>query len=227
MRRPPRPGRIGDVDGEHQGPAARLLDLARGASRPCAPPGQEHDLGASPANLRAAARPMPPEAPVITTTPSRATLLVPHSDDWKEPQPGALYPAAPRVNRPAQGIQTVSAPNSFPPIGEYALISDCHAAALVSLTGSIDWCCLPRFDSGSAFARVLDRERGGRCSIVPAGRGRWEYRREYLKDTLVLATTLEGPAGEARILDCLTTGKRARDTQARTLVRVIEGLPGR
>lgn len=114
----------------------------------------------------------------------------------------------------------------YPPIGDYALIGDCHAAALVSRSASIDWCCLPRFDSGSAFGRLLDWERGGHCSLTPTGRGRWDYRREYLDDTLVLCTTLDGPAGEATVTDCFTISDRAGDEHERRLLRVIEGRRG-
>src|SRR5947209_11629865 len=90
----------------------------------------------------------------------------------------------------------------YPSIGDYGLIGDCHSAALVSRRSSIDWCCLPRFDSGSTFARLLDWEHGGQCSIAPSQAGSWEFAREYLPDTLVLATTLHGPEGKLRLLDC-------------------------
>ena len=56
---------------------------------------------------------------------------------------------------------------AYPPIADYALIGDCHGAALVSRAASIDWWCAPRFDSGSIFGRLLDWERGGHCSLEP------------------------------------------------------------
>jgi GH15 family glucan-1,4-alpha-glucosidase len=79
-----------------------------------------------------------------------------------------------------------------PPTGDYALIGDCHSAALVSRSGSIDWCCLPRFESGSAFGRLLDRGRGGHCTVAPAGDGEWESFRVYVEDTMVVRTTFAG-----------------------------------
>jgi GH15 family glucan-1,4-alpha-glucosidase len=120
----------------------------------------------------------------------------------------------------------VTRSNPYPPISDYALIGDCHTAALVSGAGSIEWCCLPRFDAGSAFGRLLDRERGGHCSIEPTQRGRWEYSRRYLEDSLVLETTLRGAGGEARLLDCLTVREEARRSPARQILRVLEGVRG-
>jgi GH15 family glucan-1,4-alpha-glucosidase len=113
----------------------------------------------------------------------------------------------------------------YPPIADYALIGDCHTVALVSRTASIDWCCLPRFDSGSAFGRILDYERGGHCSIVPTEKGAWEYERAYLDDTLVLRTTIRGPAGEATVTDCFLI-ESAQSDPGRQILRVIEGRQG-
>jgi GH15 family glucan-1,4-alpha-glucosidase len=119
----------------------------------------------------------------------------------------------------------VSSRDAYPPIGDYALIGDCHSAALVSHSASIDWCCLPRFDSGSAFGRILDWEKGGHCSIAPAT-GDWECNREYLDDTLVLATTFLGPGGEARLIDCFTMDEGAGAGTGCHIVRVVEGQRG-
>ncbi|MBV9000957.1 MAG: glycoside hydrolase family 15 protein [Solirubrobacterales bacterium] len=117
-------------------------------------------------------------------------------------------------------------PDAYPPIADYALIGDCHSAALVSREGSIEWCCLPRFDSGSAFGRLLDRHGGGHCSIAPTGDGHWDYVRGYLEDTLVLETTLLGPTGEAKLIDCFTLQGNPAETEHRQILRVIEGVRG-
>jgi GH15 family glucan-1,4-alpha-glucosidase len=120
----------------------------------------------------------------------------------------------------------VSDASDYPPIADYALIGDCHSAALVSRDGSIDWCCLPRFDSGSAFGRLLDRGGGGHCGIRPVGDDTWEYSRRYLDDTLVLETSVLGPAGEARLVDCFTITRSPLETERRQILRVVEGVRG-
>ncbi len=105
-----------------------------------------------------------------------------------------------------------------PPIESYGLIGDQRSAALVSAAGSIDWCCLPRFDSGAAFARLLDPD-GGHCSIA-AERA---PERRYLEQTLVLETRLADEGGEARLLDCFVTPEEAEQSR---LVRIVEGVRG-
>ena len=122
--------------------------------------------------------------------------------------------------------EAVNATDHYLPIGDYALIGDCHTAALISRRGSIDWCCLPRFDAGSAFGRLLDRDHGGHCSISPTAEGDWEYARAYLEDTLVLETTLHGPGGEVRLVDCFLMRDHADRSPARQILRVIEGRRG-
>jgi GH15 family glucan-1,4-alpha-glucosidase len=124
-------------------------------------------------------------------------------------------------------------PDPYPSIGAYGLIGDCRSSGLISSAGSIDWCCLPRFDSGAAFGRLLDWERGGHCSIVPVGEpSDWESSRRYLGDTLVLETTFRGQGAEVRLLDCFVlsedvrTSDDARDHSDRHILRVIEGVRG-
>ena len=89
----------------------------------------------------------------------------------------------------------------YPPIGDYALLSDAHSAALVSRAGSVDWMCLPRFDSTAVFARLLDWEKGGWFGIEVAGTERTT--RRYLPGTNVLETTFHAASGTAVLLDAM------------------------
>lgn len=83
-------------------------------------------------------------------------------------------------------------------ISDYALLADCHGAALVARDGAIDWCCMPRFDTGALFARLLDPD-AGTCTLDVVD-GRTGDRR-YLDGTLVLETRIHAERGEARVLD--------------------------
>ena len=114
----------------------------------------------------------------------------------------------------------------YPPIGDYALIGDCHSAALVSRHGSIDWCCMPRFDSASCFGRLLDWDRGGYCAIHAADPG-YEATHSYLGDTLVLETLFRTSGGEARLVDCFTMHRGGAQGPYQQLLRVVEGVRGR
>src|SRR5580692_337881 len=93
------------------------------------------------------------------------------------------------------------------PIGDYALLSDCRSAALVSRDGSVDWLCLPRFDAPSVFCRLLDPA-GGQFSIRPAGE--FEASRRYVDQTMVLETTFTTASGAAVLTDALATGRDER-----------------
>jgi GH15 family glucan-1,4-alpha-glucosidase len=114
----------------------------------------------------------------------------------------------------------------YPPIGDYGLIGDCHSGALVSRTGSIDWYCVPRYDGGSAFGRLLDWDQGGYCAIEPTSRG-VEVSRRYLDATMVLETTFRTPLGEARLLDCVAMREGGARQPLRQLIRILEGVKGR
>lgn len=108
-----------------------------------------------------------------------------------------------------------------PRIEDYALIGDLQAAALVGRDGSIDWLCLPRFDSGACFAALLGTREHGRWQIAPAAPVRRVSRR-YRRDTLVLETEIETDAGTVRLVDSMPPRGRAPD-----VVRVVEGVRGR
>lgn len=86
-----------------------------------------------------------------------------------------------------------------PPIEDYALVGDCQGSALVSTDGSVDWMCLPRFDSPACFARLVGTARNGFWKIGPGQA--YRVRRQYLQDTLVLETTFTTPSGVVRLLD--------------------------
>jgi GH15 family glucan-1,4-alpha-glucosidase len=86
------------------------------------------------------------------------------------------------------------------PIGDYALLSDCRSAALVSRAGSVDWLCFPRFDAPAVFARILDPD-GGHFEIRPAGD--FQVSRAYVDQTMTLETTFSAPAGTAVLTDAM------------------------
>src|SRR6201985_2890805 len=109
-------------------------------------------------------------------------------------------------------------------IADYALLADCHGAALVARDGSVDWCCMPRYDNGSMFGRLLDPEAGA-CTVEVEGGGM--DGRAYLEGTLVLETTLQGEAGEARLLDFMPFADPLEPAREhRALLRIVEGVRG-
>src|SRR3954451_22362594 len=130
------------------------------------------------------------------------------------------------TNEPAAA--TVDERGAFTPIGEYGLLADCNSAALVGRGGSIDWLCLPRYDSDAIFARILDPD-GGHWSIRPAGKYRVE--RRYVPGSLVIETTFTTPAGVVRMRDAMAfaPGQRGHDLghdAPHEVLRAIEGVSG-
>ena len=107
------------------------------------------------------------------------------------------------------------------PIEDYGLIGDLETAALVSREGSIDWLCVPRFDSGAVFASLLGTRENGHWTIQPAGDFRPVGRR-YRGNTLVLETELETDQGAVRLIDFMPP----RETDPE-IVRIVEGVRGR
>ncbi len=109
----------------------------------------------------------------------------------------------------------------YRPIGDYALLSDCHSTALVSNDGSIDWACLRRMDQESTFARILDHDRGGYFSIRPTA-SIVERSRRYLDQTMVLETTLTTESGTIVITDAFAMRKGgASDPRGELMRRVV------
>lgn len=106
-------------------------------------------------------------------------------------------------------------------IEDYALIGDEQTAALVGRDGSIDWLCLPRFDSAACFTRLLGDEDNGHWRIAPRGATTCT-RRAYRRDTLVLDTEWETEQGTVRVTDLMPQREHAPE-----VVRVIEGVRGR
>ncbi|GAB3225186.1 glycoside hydrolase family 15 protein [Glycomyces halotolerans] len=107
------------------------------------------------------------------------------------------------------------------PLEDYGMIGDLHTAALVGRDGSIDWLCLPRFDSPACFAALLGDERNGFWRLAPAAGGTCRERR-YRDDTLILESEWTTPEGRVRVTDAMTPRSGSAD-----VVRVVEGLEGR
>ena len=105
-------------------------------------------------------------------------------------------------------------------IEDYGLIGDLQTAALVSRYGSVDWLCLPRFDSGACFAALLGTEENGHWSLEPTGGSKPSARR-YRGDTLVLETELEAAHGTVRLIDFMPPRETKPD-----VVRIVEGVSG-
>jgi GH15 family glucan-1,4-alpha-glucosidase len=133
--------------------------------------------------------------------------------------------------------QSAAAPSPFPPIADYAFLSNCHTGALVAPDGAIDWLCVPAFDSPSIFGSLLDRQ-AGFFRIAPFGINH-PSSRAYEPGTNVLVTTWKTPQGWIVVRDALTIGRRERedavtphtrppadDDGDHMLVRTIECIDG-
>lgn len=106
------------------------------------------------------------------------------------------------------------------PLERYGFISDCQSGALVGSDGSIDWLCLPRFDSSACFAALLGTPEHGRWQLRPAGDG-WSVRQAYRGDTLILETEFSRAGEAVRIIDFMSLRTAVAD-----VVRIVEGIRG-
>jgi len=90
----------------------------------------------------------------------------------------------------------------YQPIGDYALVGDCHTAALIAHDGSIDWYCPGRFDAPAVFCRLLDADKGGFVATAPSGS--FSTERRYRGPTNVLETTFLTAEGAVRVVDAMS-----------------------
>jgi GH15 family glucan-1,4-alpha-glucosidase len=137
------------------------------------------------------------------------------------PDEARMSTASPHPHTAARG-------GDFQPIADYGLLADCNSAALISRDGSIDWLCMPRYDSPSVFARILDPD-AGHWSIRPVDD--FEVTRRYLPGTLVVETTFTTATGAIRLVDAMAfaEGQRHHDLgyhAPHELLRLVEGVEG-
>jgi GH15 family glucan-1,4-alpha-glucosidase len=115
----------------------------------------------------------------------------------------------------------------YPPISDYGLIGDLRSAALISKQGSVDWLCLPRFDSPWIFGRLLDWDRGGYFRICPVGES-LAFRR-YRTDSNVLETVWSSERTRLRVVDWMpvtVAGKSPKPPESLRLVRMLQPIAG-
>ena len=123
-------------------------------------------------------------------------------------------------------------PVTYNPIHEYGLIGDMHGSALVGSDGSIDWCCMPRFDSAALFSRILDSNKGGFFKLAPANVS--ETSRRYLPNTNILETSFTTGTGSGVLIDFMPVHrytarprKPLEDTDFQRVVRILRCTKGR
>ncbi len=113
---------------------------------------------------------------------------------------------------------------SYKPIESYGVIGDLHTVALVGVDGSIDWCCLPHFDSPSIFAAILDDQKGGFFKIAPLHYK--QHKQLYLPDSSVLLTRFLSAQGVGEVVDFMPIEETKHGRKARQIVRVVRAVRG-
>ena len=114
--------------------------------------------------------------------------------------------------------------SNYPPIADHGLIGDLQTAALVSTEGTVDWFCLPRFDSPSVFASLLDHEKGGKFELHAVDD--CVTKQLYLPDTAVLVTRFLSEKGVAEVIDLMPIDKPGIVTDHHRLGRAVRGVRG-
>jgi GH15 family glucan-1,4-alpha-glucosidase len=115
---------------------------------------------------------------------------------------------------------------NYPAIEDHGLIGDLQTAALVATDGTVDWMCLPRFDSPSVFASLLDQRGGGRFTLAPTG-SRHVTKQMYLPNTAILVTRYLSPGGVAEVVDFMPIEAPTVATDRHRLIRVVRGIRGK
>jgi GH15 family glucan-1,4-alpha-glucosidase len=117
---------------------------------------------------------------------------------------------------------------SYPPIEHHAVIGDLHTVALVALDGTIDWLCLPHFDSPSIFGSILDTRRGGMFRVAATSDEARRPRQMYLPDSNVLLTRFLTPEGVGEVVDFMPiqAEPRAKRPEEHQIVRIVRGIRG-
>src|SRR4051794_117478 len=163
-----------------------------------------------------------------SSTPARPTAPSPAEHGVRNAWRPAATDGALSTLLPHPPERAAGASGDFRPIADYGLLADCNSSALVDRAGSIDWLCLPRYDSDALFARVLDPG-AGHWSIRPAGE--FTARRRYLDGTLVIETTFTTETGTVRLRDAMAfaAGQRGHDLgydAPHEVLRAVEGVAG-
>lgn len=131
---------------------------------------------------------------------------------------------------PSRECAPIPEQRGYLPISSYALIGDCHTAALVASDGSIDWYCPQRFDAPAVFCRLLDATRGGFTSLSPVGG--YSTTRAYVRNTNLLETSFVTGTGKAKVTDFMPVYRRQRSRRgydvanAWRIIRMVQGLEG-
>jgi GH15 family glucan-1,4-alpha-glucosidase len=113
----------------------------------------------------------------------------------------------------------------YPPIADHGVIGDLQTAALVAKDGTVDWFCVPRFDSPSVFASLLDRKHGGRFALAPVD-GEHVTSQMYLPNTAILVTRFMSESGVAEVSDFMPIGRPTVATDKHRLIRLVVGIRG-
>src|ERR1700730_11878890 len=112
----------------------------------------------------------------------------------------------------------------YKPIENYGIIGDLHTVALVGIDGSIDWCCMPQFDSPRVFAAILADQKGGACRI--ASLTAVQHKQMYMPDSNVLVTRFLGGEGVGEVVDFMPIQGPREARKIHQIVRVVRAVHG-